>query len=63
MVIVEFSNGEIKEVEVNKVRDLYKILNLRENSVLITRGDELLTEDDILNDGDKVKIISVVSGG
>lgn len=63
MITVEFSNGEITEVQVKKVKQLFKVLNLKENSVIVVRNDELLTEDDILNDGDKVKIISVVSGG
>ncbi|BAI80085.1 conserved hypothetical protein [Deferribacter desulfuricans SSM1] len=63
MITVEFSNGETTEVQVKKVKQLFKELNLKENSVIVVRNDELLTEDDILNDGDKIKIISVVSGG
>lgn len=32
-------------------------------SVLAIRGGEMLTDEEILKDGDEVKLISVVSGG
>jgi sulfur carrier protein ThiS len=32
-------------------------------SVIATRGGEMILEDEILNDGDVVKLIAVISGG
>jgi sulfur carrier protein len=32
-------------------------------SVLATRDGELITEDEILRDGDVVKLVAVISGG
>jgi sulfur carrier protein ThiS len=32
-------------------------------SVLATRGDELLTDDELLRDGDTINLIAVISGG
>jgi len=32
-------------------------------SVLATRNGELILEDEILRDGDEVKLVSVISGG
>lgn len=32
-------------------------------SVIATRGGEMILEDEILNDGDEVKLIAVISGG
>ncbi|KAA0257869.1 MoaD/ThiS family protein [Deferribacter autotrophicus] len=63
MIIVEFANGKIEMCECKTVKQLFKYYNLKENSVIVVRGEELLTEDDRLKDGDKVKIIPVVSGG
>jgi sulfur carrier protein ThiS len=32
-------------------------------SVIATRGDEMILEDEILRDGDVVKLVAVISGG
>lgn len=32
-------------------------------SIIATRGGEMILEDEILNDGDEVKLIAVISGG
>ncbi|MGA1846325.1 MoaD/ThiS family protein [Deferribacter abyssi] len=63
MVTVKFVNGKIEKCECKTVKQIFERYNLKENSVIITRGDELLTEDDKLKDGDTVKVIPVVSGG
>ena len=63
MVEIEFSNGKIKQSEKRFVKDILKENNLLEHTVLVTRGDELLTPDTLLKKKDKIKIISVVSGG
>ena len=32
-------------------------------SVIVTREGEMITEDEILNPGDVIKLVSVISGG
>ncbi len=52
-------------IEFNKstVQDLLTNLNINSETVLVTRNNEILTEDELLNDQDKIEILSVVSGG
>jgi sulfur carrier protein len=45
------------------VERLLKQLSLLPESVLVIRGDELVTEDEVLNDRDTVEIRPVISGG
>jgi sulfur carrier protein len=59
-------NHPAREVQVKgpkRVKDLLQELNLLPESVLVVRGDELVTEDDILRDADRVEIRPVISGG
>ncbi len=46
-----------------KAKDLFKELNLVVEAHLIIRGDELVTEDEMLYDQDQVEIRPVISGG
>lgn len=46
-----------------KAKDLFKELNLVVEAHLIIRGDELVTEDEMLHDQDQVEIRPVISGG
>ena len=41
---------------------LYKV-SIQPESVLATRDGEMITEDEILRDGDAIKLIAVISGG
>ena len=45
------------------VSDLLAKLNLNPVTVIVSRNNELVLEDEKLNDGDDVKILSVISGG
>ena len=59
-------NHPIREVEVKgprRVKELLKELNLLPETVLVVRGDDLVTEDDMLRDEDRVEIRPVMSGG
>jgi sulfur carrier protein ThiS len=38
-------------------------INVKPETVLATRGGELITEDEILNEGDVIKLVAVISGG
>ncbi|MBX6722398.1 MAG: MoaD/ThiS family protein [Dactylosporangium sp.] len=43
--------------------ELCRRLGLNRESVLIIRGDELVTGDAVLDDGDTVEVRPVISGG
>jgi len=46
-----------------KVKDLLRELNLLVEAHLVIRGDELVTEDEMLADKDDIEIRPVISGG
>ena len=46
-----------------KAGDVLRELNLPREAHLVIRGDELITEDELLKDGDLVEIRPVISGG
>ena len=55
-----------KEYEVRPgmaLLDALKKNNIVPESVIATRDGELITDDEILRDGDVVKLIAVISGG
>ncbi len=43
--------------------DALKKSNLLPESVIATRDGELLVEDEILKEGDVIKLVAVISGG
>ena len=46
-----------------KAKDLLRELSLVVEAHLVIRGDELVTEDEMLDDKDEVEIRPVISGG
>lgn len=38
-------------------------IQLRPESILATRDGEMITEDEILQDGDVIRLVAVISGG
>jgi sulfur carrier protein len=46
-----------------KAKDVLRDLNLVVEAHLVIRGDELVTEDELLSDSDQVEIRPVISGG
>jgi sulfur carrier protein len=46
-----------------RVKDLLRELNLVVEAHLVIRGDDLVTEDEVLRDSDQVEIRPVISGG
>lgn len=46
-----------------KVDTLLKELKINSDGVLVVKDRELITEEDILEDSDSIKILSVISGG
>jgi sulfur carrier protein len=45
------------------VRQALKRIDLDPESVLATSSGELITEDEVLRDGEEVKLVAVISGG
>jgi thiamine biosynthesis protein ThiS len=55
-----------KEYEVRPgmtLLDSLKKANILPEGVIATRNGELILEDEILNEGDVVKLVAVISGG
>ena len=55
-----------KEFEVkhgSTLRDCLLKLNIQPDSVLATRDGELITDDEIVREGQVIKLVSVISGG
>lgn len=45
------------------VRKALQKLNIEPDSVLATRDDTLLTDDEIIKENDVIKLVPVISGG
>ena len=45
------------------VSDLLKKLSINPVTVIVSRNNELILEDEKLKDNDEIKILSVISGG
>lgn len=55
-----------RDVEIKgpkRVKELLRDLNLVVEAHLVIRGDDLVTEDEMLQDSDQVEIRPVISGG
>ena len=46
-----------------RVSDIFKELQLIPEAFLIIRGQDLMTEDEVVADGDSIEIRPVISGG
>ena len=46
-----------------RVKELLRELNLVQEAHLVIRGDDLVTGDEVLQDGDMVEVRPVISGG
>ena len=52
------------ELDINSsVRDLLTKMNINPVTVIISRYNNIITENETINDKDKIKLISVISGG
>lgn len=66
MVVNLVPRNEVLEVPLKGRRPLKTVLrdlNILPQTVLVIRGDELLTEADYVSDGDTLEVRSVTSGG
>jgi sulfur carrier protein len=65
-VFVEKDNSKRKTKVVfgkSTIKDVLDALKIRSSESIITLNDEVVLEDEVINSGDKVKILSVISGG
>lgn len=63
-----FIERQNKWIDVNikkkaKVIDVLKKLKINPSAVIVVRNNELITEDEIIKNDEKIKVLSVVSGG
>ena len=64
-MVVQLSHPH-REVEIKgpkRVREMLRDLNLVVEAHLVIRGDELMTEDEVIADADHIEIRPVISGG
>ena len=59
----EDKNAQVKLENNALVIDLLKKLNINPVTVIVSRNNELILEEEKLNDNDEIKILSVISGG
>ena len=52
----EVKNGSTLRISLTRIQ-------IQPDTVLATRNGELITDDEIVRDGDVIKLISVISGG
>ena len=58
------NKNAVLELENNSiVSDLLKKLEINPVTVIVSRNNELILEDEKLNNDDNIKILSVISGG
>lgn len=62
-VILTPQGRELSVERAKRVRDLLEQLSITPGTVLVIRGDRLLTEDVRLAPADEIELRSVVSGG
>ena len=64
-VFIDRENKE-KSIELDansSIKDLLSKLNINPVTVIVSRNDNIITEDEKVNDNDKINLISVISGG
>ncbi len=63
MVKLIFRNDEYEVRPGMNLLDALKKNNILSEGIICTRDGELITEDEILRDGDVIKLIAAISGG
>ncbi len=62
-VLLHHPEREVTVPGPRRVRELLRDLNVMPETVLVIRGDELVTEDVTIADSETVEIRPVISGG
>jgi len=65
--VKSFPKGEVDKSillpEKSTALDLFKALNMRPDNWIVSRDDRVIPDDCPLEDGDSIRLLSVVSGG
>jgi sulfur carrier protein len=56
-------NREVELLGRKRVRDVLRELDILPGTVLVIRGADLLTADEVVGDGDELEVRPVMSGG
>ncbi|MFQ5830458.1 MAG: MoaD/ThiS family protein [Candidatus Methylomirabilia bacterium] len=62
-VILRNPRRELEVAGRRRVKDLLKELEILPDTVLVIRGGELLTADEVVDDGEEIEIRPAISGG
>jgi len=62
-VIIRRPRREVEMPGSRRVRDLLQELKINPESVLVVRGQELLTPDELVRDEETVEVVPAISGG
>ena len=62
-VRITFRDQEFEVRAGMTVRDAIRKCGLQPEAVLPVRGGKLITEDTVLQEGDHIKLVAVISGG
>lgn len=62
-VIIRRPRRELEIPGSRRVRDLLRELQINPETVLVVRGQDLLTPDEMIKDEETVEVISAISGG
>ncbi len=61
--LIQLRDQEFKVRSGMTIRSALLRLDIQPEAVLPTRDGELLTDDEILQEGDEIRLIAVISGG
>ena len=62
-IYIEKNNKQLVLKKKLSGSELLKELNINPSSIILVKNDAIVLEDEILDDDDDVKILSVISGG
>jgi len=62
-VILRNPRREVAVAGRRRVKELLRELDILPDTVLVIRGDELLTADQVVEEGDEIEIRPAISGG
>ncbi len=62
-VVLRNPRREVELTGRRRVKELLKEFDILPETVLVIRGDELLTADQVVEEGDEIEIRPAISGG
>ncbi len=62
-VIIRRPRREVQMPGNRRVRDLLQELQINPETVLVVRGEDLLTPDELIRDEETVEVVPAISGG